>query len=344
MVFTTFTGTEGVIVDTIADGLISTGSWVENDSFYTTNDGVTRGRSIKYVYNTVTEIYVTMIIASWGRTDSGYEFFGASGIIFFVSSEYDYNNHLPSGTVKYTTIPTFSRRYGAVFPSYPYTNACQAWLSYEADMLVIVTQTVVSAQFRPICLLCMERETDKEYDDLQSNWFIYNTAQRQGYHSSSSSNISWGQGPYAWTCSTFNNLKSCGPYKYIHPWIASYPISAMAECLISNRNDNFEFNGGSNTIRNCCNIPIRAIKSAGDSKVYMGFPVVYNDVGQGNNIPIKAMKSWFPVEPGLGIASGDLITIPTTWNGRNVNFRYLYINVVSLDGLQLDVAIKHSEV
>lgn len=340
MTFTTFTGTSATTIDTLANGLIASGYWTENDATLTTA-GTPPARTIKYVYNATTEIYLTLVAGVWGRSGA---YYSTEGILVFLSSSWDADNHVPSGTVKIMQMPF--KNYSITWPS-TYVNTSQIWMSYDSDTLAIMGQGTLSSYNDSVFLFTLERDIGKEYDDSQTNWFAYNTAQKHGYYDLSGANTGWGVAPYSWSLpSAWSSLKvtANGPFKFIHPWASAFPVARL-EDSISNYYNNFEYDSGASFInRNACLSPMRARRSTGDSKVYMAFPIGFNDPLASWNVPIKALKAFFPVEPGQGLASGDLITIPLSYNGNNVTWKYIYLNVTSADSQQLDIAIKHSVV
>lgn len=339
-------------VDDVANLLLSTGGssvtgiWEDAD-IAVTSAGTPPARALKYTKNDVVELYLTFVGGVWGRPSNA-SYYNNQGILVFISSSWDSVNHVPSGTTRIMQMP-FTGYAASILHTIALDQIMTLQIFYEKDILNIFgSSPVATANYDCVFFFSMEREESKEYDDGQSNFFFFSTDQRSGYYDAGSANAGFGGIPFGWSLpATWNTLRVAGNgiFKYVHPWSSALPTVRLPTNLTSDGYYNFEYASAAEFLnRNCCLAPMRARKSTGDSKVYMAFPLAFNDISMTWNIPIKAFKSWFPVEPGQGIASGDLMTIPLSWNGTSVTWKYMYLNVTSPDGQQLDIAVKHSEV
>jgi len=318
--------------------MIATGSWEDADTGLKA-DGTTdpAGRVLRYT-RSGEEIYVAMVHAYIGYNSSVSNLYNSEDVLVFVSSGWNSTSHIPSGTIETTRIPIAtspSRAWPSGAPRIT-TDQAQWWISANADIWAIMSIGTASDRLNSIAFLTFERENAKEYDDGGSKIFIYADAYRCSFSISNigGNNSAWGGDPYSWSLpSAWSGLKGGADLrKYIHPFIASYPLSNTGES-----NDNYV--DGKDFATSYLIVPIRATKSAGNSKVYMAFPTCFNDPGTWKS-PIKTLKAWFPVAPGTGIADGDLISIPVSWNGQTpVTWRYIYKALTAPDGGQIDVAV-----
>lgn len=324
------------IIDHIASEMILTGSWEDADQAFTTA-GAPPGRVLRYL-RAGEEIFVAFVAVNWYGGDYIVQLLREVGIFCYVSSGWDTAAHIPSGSVSVTRMPLDS--YTSTPPAGFDWLTAQIWIYTDGDITAILSSTPSSGRNNPICVLTIEREAAKEYDDGGSNFFIYSTSFNGGYNSTynSISPYQYGVVPYAISLpSQWSPFKL--PFRrYIHPFISEYPLSAT--------NDSHNFEDGYDYARTKLTIPVRARRSNGNSRVYMAFPVAYADAG--DNVfrtPIKTLKAFFPVTPGAGIADGDLINIPVSWNGGvPTTWQYIYKQLVSPDGGVLDVAIKYGTV
>jgi hypothetical protein len=337
MAFSTVIGNGRELIEAWATAMIATGGWEDADTGLKT-DGTTNpaGRVLKYT-RTGEEIYVTMVHAFIGRntTDSG--FYSAECALVFISSGWSSASHIPSGTINASFIPLANKGPWAWPSGAPIQTSEQAqwWISANADIWAVLSVGVASAQNNSYAFLSFEREDALEYDTGGSKIFIYADAGHCDYnYSSGYDNGAWGLNPYYWSLpSGWSGVKSgISIRKYIHPFITSYPtfkVNGNPQNFVDgkDRSDSFLI------------VPIRATKSSGNSKVYMAFPTCFADPGTWRS-PIKTLKAWFPVEPGQGIADGDLISIPVSWNGAApVTWRYIYKVLTSPDGGEIDIAV-----
>jgi len=342
MAFSTLTGNGWALIDAWAAAMIATGSWEDADTSLKA-DGTTdpAGRVLRYT-RAGEELYVCMVHAYIGNPTNGgasHDYFGAEAVLVFISSGWNNTSHIPSGTVNTTYIPIGYKvdwgAWPAGTPSAP-TGSAQWWISANADIWAVLGIGAASAMYNSISFVTFEREDAKEYDDGGSKVFIYADAYqtRFSYNSSYDVALSWGINPFKWSLpSAWSGLLSGADFrKYIHPFTAEYPTGGVDQ-------SNYNYIDGQDQNSSYLIVPTRARKSAGNSKIYMAFPTAFADPGTWRS-PIKTLKAWFPVEPGAGVADGDLISIPVSWNGAAaVTWRYIYKALTSPDGGQIDVAV-----
>lgn len=336
MGFTTVTGNAWQLIDAWATAMLATGSWVDADPALKA-DGTTdpAGRVLKYT-RPGEEIYVALIHAYIGWM-SGYDYSTTAEVVMaFVSTGWDTANHAPSGTVDTLRLPLAHANKWAA-PSgapRPTSMTAQWWISSSADIWAILSVTAPSSRSDSIGLLTFEREAAKEYDDGGSNIFMYCDGWncQYAYTGNSPYNTGWGPKPYQWSLPAAWSSLQLGVRKYLHPFTAAYPTYPMGQTL-----DNFA--DGKDRSSTFLAVTAKASKSQGNSKVYMAFPIAYADPGTWRS-PIKTLKAFFPVESGAGLADGDLISIPVSWNGQPpVTWRYIYKALTSPDGGQIDIAV-----
>lgn len=344
MAFSTITGNAWELIDAWATAMIATGSWEDADPALKA-DGTTdpAGRALRYT-RPGEEIYVTLVHAYMGYSGTGSARYLQEAALVFVSSGWDALSHIPSGTIETTYVP-LSYSGAWAYPTgtpRPTTSEAQWWISASADIWSIMTISGNSSRTESIGFISFEREAAKEYDDGGSNVFIYADMAlvRWNYTSGDYDYCAIGGSPYAWSLpSAWSGLRNGAIMrKYIHPFTASYPTSR-----VSSMSSASSFIDGQDKAYSYLIVPTRATKSLGNSKVYMAFPTAFADPGTWRS-PIKSLKGFFPVTPGAGIADGDLISIPVSWNGLPpVTCRYIYKALASPDGAQLDVAVYYDE-
>lgn len=340
MGFTTMSGNALEIIDHIASEMIATGGWEDADAEFTTA-GTPPGRVLRYKRDGE-ELFIAFVAVNWWGSNYSYSGnYGAKemGIICYVSSGWDAGEHIPAGSVSCARMPMRSNSLSGGPPAGFTQCLAQIWMYSEGDITAILSSTGTSSDRDPIYMLTIEREAAKEYDDGGSNFFIYSTAQSGGYGYTSSTAIrECGVAPYVWSMPANWSPFRLPFRRYIHPFVSEYPLNADSST------HNFE--DGNDVASTKLTVPVRASRSNGNSKVYMAFPVAYADAG--DNVfrtPIKTLKAFFPVMPNAGIADGDLINIPVSWNGGvPTTWQYIYKQLVSPDGGVLDVAIKYGEV
>lgn len=315
------------IIDHIASEMIATGGWEDADAGFTTA-GTPPGRVLRYKREGE-ELFIAFVFGKYGQlSSSAYQ---TTGILVFACSGWDAASHIPSGTTELMDIPMYD---GSASSWYTTATMAQLWLYAESDIVTILTQSAPSARNDAVAMLTIEREAAKEYDDGGSNMFLFGT-KRYGRITSSSQwfSISSWDLPSTWT--SFRSRMR----KYIHPFVCAYPETSV-------NMDSVNFEHGYDYSHTKLSVPVRAMRSNGNSKVYMAFPVAYADAADNTfRTPIKTLKSFFPVEPGKGIADGDLINIPVSWNGGvATTWQYIYKSLNSPDSGSIDVAIKYGEV
>ena len=338
MAFSTLTGNGWALIDAWAAAMIATGSWEDADTSLKA-DGTTdpAGRVLRYT-RAGEELYVAMVHSYIGYNASSVSIYSAEAVLVFVSSGWNSTGHIPSGTIETTYIP-IGYKSSITWPSgtpRACTGSAQWWISANADIWAIMGIGAASVWYDSISFLTFEREDAKEYDDGGSKVFIYADAYqvRYSYSTIGDQTYAWGGNPYQWSLpSAWSGLLAGADLrKYIHPFVASYPLTGVSQ-------SNYNYVDGQDQNSSYLIVPTRARKSAGNSKVYMAFPTAFADPGTWRS-PIKTLKAWFPVEPGAGVADGDLISIPVSWNGLTpVTWRYIYKALTSPDGGQLDIAV-----
>jgi hypothetical protein len=339
MAFATVMGNAWQLIDAWATAMLATGSWVDADPALKA-DGTTdpAGRVLKYT-RAGEELYVCMVHAYIGQNASAAYGYNCEVIMAFVSTGWNDVSHVPSGTVDTLLIPLVNSAYWVWPAGTPRatTATAQWWISSSADIWAVLSATASSGMGDCIGFMTFEREAAKEYDDGSSNVYLYAHGYNYKYNTTSygSNNgtpVAWGPRPYQWSLPTAWAGLVLGVRKYLHPFTARAPEYNMGP-------SNGNFVDGQDRSTSLVVAPVRAAKSSGNSKVYMAFPIAYADPGTWRS-PIKSLKAWFPVEPAMGIADGDLISIPISWNGQPpVTCRYIYKALTSPDGGQIDIAV-----
>lgn len=258
----------------------------------------------------------------------------------FVSTGWNTTSHIPSGTMDTLRLPLASAANWGLPGGTPKSTSMTAqwWISSTADIWAILSVTEPSGVPDSVGLLTFEREAAKEFDDGGSNIFMYCDGYhcRYAYTASSPYNTGWGPKPLYWSLPSAWSGLDIGVRKYLHPFTAHYPNYPMEQA-----NDNF--GDGKDRSSTFLAITAKATKSQGNSKVYMAFPIAYADPGTWRS-PIKTLKAFFPVESSAGLADGDLISIPVSWNGGvPTTWRYIYKALTSPDGGRIDVAVYYDE-
>lgn len=339
MAFSTITGNAWELIDAWATAMIATGFWEDADPALKA-DGTTdpAGRVLKYT-RAGEELYVCMVHAYIGQNGSGPSIYNSEVAMVFVSTGWDGVSHAPSGTVDALLIPlTYLSNYSVWPAGTPRATIATAqwWISSSADIWSVMSVTAASDKRDCIGFVTFEREAAKEYDDGGSNVFLYAHGDYYQYYTTGGASAAWGPKPYQWSLPAAWAGLVVGVRKYLHPFTARAPEYNMGP-----NNDNFV--DGKDRVSSLLAVPVRASKSSGNSKVYMAFPIAYADPGTWRS-PIKTLKAWFPVESGAGLADGDLISIPVSWNGQPpVTWRYIYKALTSPDGGQIDVAVYYDE-
>jgi len=340
MTFETATVNVLELIDALANRMISTGTkWIDGDATITTA-GSPRGRVLKYDV-AGQNLWISFCAANWGGAYSNN--LTTRGILVLISSGWDAANHRPSGSVEVMQLPVYGNIAVSTWDEAYANHVLQYWLWYEEDILVILTQTASTGVADSVNLFALEHNTVKEYDDGGSNFFFYQTCQHVGYISGASEASSYGKGPYQWSMPSGWSAFNLPIRKYVHPFVSALPVSRRNNFSISG-SDNFADGQDLNGV-SCAIMPARGRKSVANGKVYMAFPVVFSDPTETYRNPVATMKSFFPVDVGQGLADGDLINIPVSWNGAPAEtWQYIYKRIVSPDGGELTVAIKYAEV
>jgi hypothetical protein len=335
MTFETFTSSTRDLCDKIANKMISTsgGYWTDGDTEFTTS-GNPPGRCLKY-YNAGTgeTYYIALVAGAFAGGTSNPETMEC--VFVFFSTGWDSVNHKPSGTVVLTAIPVTN--YDGAISLKDRTG--QAWMWYDDNGFTLLWKTNPTTAHDCVTLFVLERDTAKEYSDGYTNFFMMveslaaNHMSEWGHYYEH--NIRWKYAPAVWTLpSGWDTLKvHCA--KYHHPFGTELPP------LNTNCENYFNFTEGHDWDALMWYNPIRARKSPGNAKVYLGFGWAFNDTAvapEGFKNFIKKIKTFFAVKAGTGLADGDIINVVVgaeTW-------QYIYKSVVSPDGGQLDVAIRYA--
>lgn len=299
-----------------------------------------QGRVIRY-QNGSENLYVQLLYGNVGNNQSGYVRF-SYGVLMFVSSGYDLANHIPTGTIEFTMIPTSSSNNSSslIPPMSSIATEVYAVMWYEDDMLTVFgyqTTSVTNLATLGTFFFTMERDTTKEFADGLSNFYFFSEDVYHIYNYSGTSTAQWGLNPSAWSLpAVFNPVGTISktPHKYIHPFGPAYPNGADVP-------DSRNFPVGVDWTRIKMWIPIKARKADSNGKVYLGFPVAYGDLTETFMSPQKTMRSFFVVENGKGLTDGDLINVNITELGET--WQYIYKSFISASGLQMDLAMKYAE-
>lgn len=346
MTFVTATGTLAALVDAIVNDMIgiSGGNWVDADTGVTTAASP-YGRVMKYNVSGE-ELYVAFMVAEYGLANSSY--FSNGGILVFISSGWNTSTHIPTGTVQIMHLPAYTLQIASHSQSRVSAYNVQYWMWYENEILTLAWLTTTDSYWEGCGMFTMQRTSvSKEYADSATNFFFYTTAQKAYYSNNSGSPYAYGISPSGWTLpsawSGFVNNSSYIIRKYAHPFLNALPTSGLSGSYNAHTYDDFE--DGYDESRTMLIVPTRAKKSGGNAKVYMAFPVACADVDTQLLAPLATFKGFFPVKPSSGIADGDLINVPVSWEGGTAEtWQYIYKSLTALNTGTLNIAIKYSEV
>jgi hypothetical protein len=334
MTFETFTSSTKDLCDNIANKMISTsgGYWTDGDTEFTTS-GNPPGRCLKY-YNAETgeTYYIALVAGVVGNSSVD----AIEAVLVFFSTGWNSVNHMPDGTVKLTMIP-ITRRYNAGLSLENKTG--QAWMWYDDNGFTMLWKTDPTNRVDYVTLFALERDTSKEYSDGYTNFFLFSESAGYNemplYYDVYGGSARWRGAPQSWSLPAGWSTLKIKISKYIHPFGTELPESGTS-CA-----DYFNFAEGHDWDALMWYNPIRARKSPGNAKVYLGFGWAFNDTAvapEGFKNFIKKIKTFFAVRAGTGLADGDIINVVVgaeTW-------QYIYKSIVSPDGGQLDVAIRYA--
>ena len=291
--------------------LIATGAWEDGDP------GVSEGKVLHHLVET--NIYIWL---RRGRHE-GPDGYNVYGILITVSSGWDSINHQPAGTIQRLVIPFAARRWGWT----PVLTNVDIWEWNDANSIVAMMKnnTNDGNAHDYSAFFVMERITDKEYADAYSNFFFQVIP--NGY-----SVAIWGTQWYEGKEYVIHEIQGeLREYlsRFSNSPTTMYRLALRPYCDLGNiHHPHWKLYTQHSK---------PAWRSTGNAKVYFQFPVWHNT--HDLNIPIARTKRWFAVQPGQGIADGDIIQ----WLDGAVTREYIYKSIASPDFAQtVDIAIGYN--
>jgi hypothetical protein len=295
--------------------LIATLAWEDGDP------GLTDGKVLHHL--TETNIYVWFHRAVVRNDINSF----VHGIMIDVSSEWDSVSHEPSGTIQRTMIP-LRANWGDIANE---NLTVDIWEWNDANCILAMLKNVISSGYEDIsCFFVMERIAEKEYPDTYSNFYFISipNCHSLAVDPSPAANAFREKvmGAIEGQLGEYLNRFLYAPPEYKMRSLCLHPYGT----LYSTKYDRYRY-------RNYTTHNIWARKSTGNTKVYFQFPFYHNTVEL--NIPIAKTKRWFFVDPGEGIADGDIIQ----WIDGAITREYIYKSVDSMDYTRkIDVAFGYS--
>ncbi len=309
------------LTDKIADDLIATGAWSDADPTGRPAAVSPARRALEHIADGFF-VSVERIVSS-----SGYNRFNEIRVT--VSSGYDLGTSSPSGTVEITGIPTESwQSYGTSWTQNYYwatgagsgDKAGQYWMWLDAEGFTVLSSWMASPAHDYTSFLSLERNTEKEYPDGYSNFFVT-----------------------AWTNSDPNIVYSTGGNWYDRYYAQYFDNSTGQVSAVGNYSDlnRKEYIRPFNTQTVAYGAGVELFRSAyrsdGNSKIYFHFPHFSNNLDTNKRIPIAQTKRWFVVALAQGLADGDLVD----WVDDAVTKTYLVKTLQSPDSTAyITVAIR----
>lgn len=281
-------------IDLIADQLIATGAWATADASLVA--GVHPAKRA-VVHLTDANFYVTLdrnITAGLGIANVYW-----NEVRIRISTGFAAGN--PSGTIHTTGIPTESQL-STSSANIPANNKLGShWTWIDASGFTTNTVWAASSLQDYAVFFTLERNTSKEYADGLSNFFVAAVPNNNPVSGTSASNT---QGQYYGNDNATNNHDAgrafvCRPFDYQE---YADPLNGL------------EWFFG-------------AYRSPGNSKVYFVFPFFSDGQVPLQRSPIAQTQRFFRVEPGQGLADGDLVTYAVGGN----TFTYIVKTLQSPD-------------
>jgi hypothetical protein len=264
------------LIDLIADQLITTGAWADASGGSLPAGANPAKRAV--VHLTDTNLYVTLDRNLASGNGIGNLFWNE--IRIRISTGFSGSN--PSGTIHTTGIPTEGQLTNTTASLSPNKKLGSHWTWVDAAGFTTQTVWAASSLQDYAVFFTLERNTSKEYADGLTNFFTAAIPNNNYACGSSGSNV---QGRYYGNGATTNQRDAgrgfvCRPFDFQE---YSDPYNAM------------EWFFG-------------AYRSPGNSKVYFVFPYFSNNQLPLQRSPIAQTLRFFRIEPGQGLADGDLVT------------------------------------
>ncbi|MHB8633027.1 MAG: hypothetical protein ACYDBQ_03535 [Thermoplasmatota archaeon] len=271
------------LIDLIADQLIATGAWGTADAALATGQHPAK-RAIKHLTDANLNVYFTRQVLSVPGSTRWNE------ILIQISTGFDTVGHAPNGTIQTTGICCEGWQKYNSGAQYYYGNDVGSgnkavthytWIDAAGVTLQVTGATSPAKDFT--VFFNLERNTTKEYADGFSNVFcaaipnddvgFYDQTYTQSYYSNA---VGAGQG----SPNGAGRANICRPFNYQQ--YAGYA-------------------GGLATF-------FGSYRSLGNSKVYFEFPFFSNNQVVAQPQPIAQTGRFFLINPGQGMADGDLVT------------------------------------
>jgi hypothetical protein len=280
MPFFSGASTMDALIDLMANQLIATGAWGDASGGALPSGASPANRALVHLVDANFYVHIDRnIVTGFGGGSSK-----GSWNEIRVRISTGHTGTAPSGTIQTTGIPLEAGTLGTSTTQVTANNSnLSHWTWVDAAGFTTQVQGAVRGSFQIYaCFFTLERNTSKEYADGYTNFFVAaapNMNPSSGGTSSNNHGTYYGNGT---TSSNFDAQRAfvCRPFNYQ------------------------EYNAASNAV----NWFFGSFRSGGNSKVYFTFPYFSNNQAPLQPSFIAQTTRFFRVEPGQGLADGDLVT------------------------------------